>query len=918
MKRKIIVTLLMSLTLMACGDDKTAEQYLTAAVNFEQQGELNSAIIEYKNVLKLEPNNLTARLNLGNIYLNDNELLAAKKELKLAMRITDGRRDAIVPYATVLSYLNEHEELLDLPLLAASLSSDKMVKAYYLRGQSYIALEDNEKAIEEYTNATSLDRSDPYGMLSQAVVSHLKADKQQAKVQIKQLLDTYPNMPEAVLFYGIMTQAEEDFETAIEQYRHYLTIEQYKVDYVKLLLAETLLNINDVEASLAILQDVLERFPLQPMASLMMAKIEFDRENFTESLDFAKATLNRTPKHYMANLLAGMSAFRLSDFDESYKRLNRIEKKLAGRTLPIIMLAINNIKLGNIVHASKLLKLAGTIDEKNVDLFLFAANEFKAAQDYRTTLTILEEAEKVQPQRSKIKLAKGEALLRLNDQSGLIELEKIVFDRNFTSTVSPILTTQYIRLGRVNELDALALRLKKGLADKHDGWIMAGIAAINKKDYSQAELEFSHILKGNPESVGALLNLAKLKAQEKEYDQSLSFIDRALALAADNYTLLSTKAKVIFLKTNDSAKAREVFKSAYQGTHQSEELVVERAVIYASEGKPLEGIKLLEEIQQRPELSEKYWNTLGDLLAKTGSEGEALKVFEKWASINPQSPIPMLKQIAMTERMKIYDQGLLVIGQAQDKFAYLKKLQLLEVNFLILNNQLAKARKAFSLLNKIDFSSSDYSTIAGELAFKEKNYHGAILKLTPVYQDKPSLRIATSIAASYLMTKQHKVAIDFLESHLKSNPKHSVLYTHLASAYSASGDKRATEVYEKLLAQYPENAVVLNNMAWHLLMIDDFDNALKYAQKALTINAENAQILDTHGMILLKLSKYKQAEQSLQKALLLEPNDIDITLHNAELYLLMGNKAKSKRLLNAVSPDLPEQQEKRTELLSRI
>jgi tetratricopeptide (TPR) repeat protein len=94
----------------------------------------------------------------------------------------------------------------------------------------------------------------------------------------------------------------------------------------------------------------------------------------------------------------------------------------------------------------------------------------------------------------------------------------------------------------------------------------------------------------------------------------------------------------------------------------------------------------------------------------------------------------------------------------------------------------------------------------------------------------------------------------------------------LTLAYTKTSDKsyleRAVAAHESLLAEMPNNANVLNNLAYLLAENDErLTDALEYARRAYDARPNDPGFLDTYAYALYKNGRYADAAQFLQAAL---------------------------------------------------
>ena len=67
---KIPVLVFLSLFIVACDSELTVQEHILNAKDFEESGEIKASVIELKNALQKNPENIEARWMLGRIYLD--------------------------------------------------------------------------------------------------------------------------------------------------------------------------------------------------------------------------------------------------------------------------------------------------------------------------------------------------------------------------------------------------------------------------------------------------------------------------------------------------------------------------------------------------------------------------------------------------------------------------------------------------------------------------------------------------------------------------------------------------------------------------------------------------------------------------------------------------------------------------------
>jgi predicted Zn-dependent protease len=117
----------------------------------------------------------------------------------------------------------------------------------------------------------------------------------------------------------------------------------------------------------------------------------------------------------------------------------------------------------------------------------------------------------------------------------------------------------------------------------------------------------------------------------------------------------------------------------------------------------------------------------------------------------------------------------------------------------------------------------------------------------------------------------------------------------------------AASGYKAVLAQDPDNAVALNNLAWILADAKD-PSAREYAERAYSVAPLDPNVVDTLGWTLVRTGDPTRGLQLLRMASALAPGQNEIRLHLAQALAQSGDKAGARReaepltKLDAASP----------------
>jgi tetratricopeptide (TPR) repeat protein len=108
----------------------------------------------------------------------------------------------------------------------------------------------------------------------------------------------------------------------------------------------------------------------------------------------------------------------------------------------------------------------------------------------------------------------------------------------------------------------------------------------------------------------------------------------------------------------------------------------------------------------------------------------------------------------------------------------------------------------------------------------------------------------------------------------------------------AESEKRfdqAEELFHKVLALEPDNAMTLNNLGYMLAdKTTRYTDALKFIRKAVELEPMNGAYLDSLGWVYFKLGQFEPAEDNLRKAVERSSSDPSVHDHLGDLYEKTG------------------------------
>ena len=152
---RALVTGLLALSLFLAGcasDEERVVEFLDRGDAYVEDGKDEEAIIEYKNVLQIEPENATAHEALSNAFLRIQKPREAYWEMSETVRIDPSNIDARLRYGTISAAIGDFDLSFEQANAVLELDSDNP-RAFMLRGQANEQLGKLDLAEEDLRSA---------------------------------------------------------------------------------------------------------------------------------------------------------------------------------------------------------------------------------------------------------------------------------------------------------------------------------------------------------------------------------------------------------------------------------------------------------------------------------------------------------------------------------------------------------------------------------------------------------------------------------------------------------------------------------------------------------------------------------------------------------------------------------------------
>ena len=458
-----------------------------------------------------------------------------------------------------------------------------------------------------------------------------------------------------------------------------------------------------------------------------------------------------------------------------------------------------------------------------------------------------------------------------------------------------------------NELFQIQLYLESGLA-------------------KEAELKLAGFRKRNSEDPKAMLMDAWAKMSMGNLEESLDLLNRNLEIAPDNALAWRLRGQVNSFLGNFSQSEEDTQKSISLFDDPVTHIALAR--IYMRADRKTEAIRELNSMLMKGRAPAVVYVMLEQLYRLTGNKIRLKSIYSKAIKEFPENGEWYLQAGRFYSLEQDYDQSEKLCEKAwqlsqkaggsanalnqylqsmwfNGKYADLIKYasQYIETPFAtVAYTQMAQAEMKLentpaaieNYRKAIDKSVGNPSVQMGILQRMSENVGSEEVEkyCSQKLQSDPD-SITANLTMSNLSRKngQYDKALEYIDRLLQTaEPDTPVWFTFsniradiFVSAYTDTLNERyltqAIDSCEDILVKQPDNASVLNNVAYLLADNDkNLDKAKEYAERACQILPDNPHAMDTYAYALCKTSNFEEAEKMLQTAIqIFERNSKEIS-----------------------------------------
>lgn len=893
------------------------EIYVANAKKYLAQDDYSSAEIELKNALQRNPENREARWMLGVMHVAEGDGAAAQKELEKAGRlgVVD---DSILPdLAEALRLQGKHDELL---AIDASRVKDKMARAKFLAFQALSALDsgDIERAGELFDMSANLDKSNPLLLTGKAIAKAREREYEQSRELLTAALELDPSYYMAWRTLGDVEKIHSNFDAAESAFTNAIKNRRNN-RYELAQRAEVRVRLGKYDQAAEDIARAMKRFPRYQGHYYALGLLSLVTKKFDDAINAFQPLAD--DGNLGALFYLGVAFIQTKQYEQAEAAFRRLVARQPAYIPSRKYLALLLLHKKRYREVTELLRPIVAQNSKDLGSAQYLAYALSQQGEYEHAKAILTNYLKENPDAVEVKAQLGSTMMAAGEvDQGLGEIEDIVRgEASFEAAESAYVLSLLSKRDPVAAKSAVAQLLEKR-PESVTLMNLKGIIEMETDDLAASRNTFERSLQLEPNNLIALQNLSTIAAREREFDKARSHLAQALAAVPEDRVSLRKMAE-LEIADGRSDKAEELLDGLARRYPDDMAGLALLAQIYLKSGRVPNARTLLNNIDASGVIDRSTLHLLVRAYLTIGEPEKADFFLRRLITIAPDdAETYYLNAQLFAQRM---DEGM--VKESLDKALDLDpmhKQSLMAFAHLYLDSgDLEKAETYFQRVPKSERTGVSVLRFEGKLA--EKN--GQPDQGLRLYADALKLSPTQDVLIEYVnMLSRHSLhekALSTIEEWRQRNQRDDArLGIVIAALYDEMGkEEQATNAYESVLEQEPNNLLVLNNLAWRLRLYNP-DKALAYAEMAYSLAPGNAVVSDTLGVLMNLKGEHDKAESLIRDALSRSPNSPDYRFHLAQVFVDRGDLNDGVKMLEELLSDGHEFKERSaaTELLNSI
>lgn len=902
---------MMSFSTTAWSANEESIGYFQEAQKAIKDGNAKEAIIHLKNAVRADPDNIDARLMLGQFNIQRGDLAGAEKEFREA-------RNRGMADEKVLSLLGQSmliqgkakELLAEIP--ADTLKGVNKITAHILRARAYLALNDVPNAQKELDIARPDSLENAQFHTADAEFLQRQGDYPAAEKAADRAIAIDPKYGLALWLKGELRRAQKDLPGSLEAYNKALEIDKNSMQ-VLLGRAYVYLGLNRPEEAEADADAILKRVPQMPMALYIKAVLQSQRGETEKALQTLQPVEFRMAAFMPAVFLLANLNLKLDRLEGAMSYAKRYQAANENRPEAIKLLAAVYLRQKNYPEAVKILQPYEEVEEfkKDTVYLQLLGNSYLASSNYTAAAGVFKTLQKLNPDDANVREQLAITSLGLGEQDdGVRELEAMTEGEGGSDRVNLLLIITHLRNKEFVKAEEAALNYVKHREDSAMAHNLLGSVYLAQNKRTEARAAFDTALKKDASFSPAVLNLSQLERMENQRDKAKSLLTEYLKNNKPNERVLTQLAE-ISIAEKDMEGALALLQQAVDSDPKSQTARLRLVEMQVRLEKNETALQTASELAAMAPESPSALNALAQVQILNKQLASGISTYRKLVSIAPKAPM-----------------GQLLLGRA-----------------LLMNKNVAEAKTAFDTAislapnmpdaraERIGAEMSDsgvdaaiklaekyrdekpenplFHVLLGDVYMRGEKFSEAGASFEKAHQLQPSGNVFRRLYVAQVRSGKQDEAFKLLQEWVKKTPDDwETRLVYSTELIRRGNTEQAILENEALNEKLPGRPLILNNLGWLYSRKGD-PRGLELVRTAHELAPKAPEIQDTYGWMLVKEKKLDEGLKLLDSAAKALPESAEVQYHFAAALAESGKKIEARDILTRILADKSEFDERK-------
>mgnify|MGYP000102420934 FL=1 len=827
-----LVTICLFAVLAAC-EEQNPEHYIKEGELLFDQGELESARVQFQNAIQLDPELSTAYFQLA--------LVAEKKQ----------------------SWGRMLRNLLDTVRLDPT-----HLQAQIKLGQIYLLASEYDKAQQQAKIVLTLNPENITAQLMLAAVELKQGNKEQAIQQIDYVLGQQAYFAKAIALKVVYLNTENNPDEALAVLNEGI---KHNPDVRDLRLLKIRLDMDSKRFDEAVIeyQNLIVKYPEEVNLRLPLAELLLTLDRQKEAEQLLAEVIEKQPKNIELKLKL-VDLIQRYDVKQAELRLKEFITATPENAVLKFRLAEIYVSNDQLAQAEIVLQQIVSQSENSVDSLAARAKMAQIAIKQKDTTKVAQLADeilKIDENHSDALLLRAGLRLKRRDADGAISDLRIVLANRTDSEQAMVLYAKASIMKGEKEVAESQWRKILLLNPNNRLAITQLTNELQKRgDYVQAEELLLKAMETSVNVAGLVELQIQLKLAEKNWAGALKAIEKLATIPETEQSVNYWQGYIAALQGR-TAEAIKKYKAILSVRPESVQALNGLVRLYETNERRSELKNYLKELLIKAPASQPALKILASIYAAEHNWQQAEETLQRVLQNSPDDTANMLALLDSVEPQSSSRAETMLKAWVQDHPEQLELKQRL-ADFYIHQKRYAESEQLLADITRLDLH-SEAALLAqvklAELAWKKHDAITALALLDKTINKSPWYNNALMMRASILFAQHNNDdAIADLKRVLENNSEYEPALLMMAKVYQRQGLlEKQQQIWRKVLENKPDHLAALKFLTAQFIKQKRWGQAENSLNKAAKVNGENTQITE----LIIQLQAAKQDWVAVEKAI---------------------------------------------------